>query len=174
MIALGIHPGTGTVVAMMGAAGSGKSTLAEQIAAVFGAVVISYDQCREEISGDAGDQSVTPEAVAMAHERLNARCANRWGATFIDGVHDRAEHRRNVLDIAGRHGVPAVLIALATPAEVCVRRQADRPLSRQVPEEIIRAQYARVLTSLPDLHAEGWNAVHVLNANHLKNGRTSG
>jgi predicted kinase len=54
----------------MGASGTGESTLARELARLAGTVVISYDQCREELVGDPHEQTATAVAVELAHSRL--------------------------------------------------------------------------------------------------------
>lgn len=163
------------VVVMMGASGAGKSTKARELAAAIpGALVISYDKCRAELTGNSNDQSATAAAVRLAHRRVDARCAEGL-TTIVDGTHTTPWERRNVVAVADRHGMPAVLVVLATPLEVCLSRQQTRKPRRpgalwgeQVPEDVVRGQHVRVLGSLPDLHLEGFDSVHVLNTNHLR------
>jgi predicted kinase len=73
----------GTLVVAVGPAGAGKSTFAD--AAVVDAVVC-LDHLRREIGGDAGDQSVTPAAVArhnlrapLGRGRGTSPGRGRWG-----------------------------------------------------------------------------------------------
>jgi predicted kinase len=178
MTGLRLHLPTPAVVVMMGASGAGKSTLARRLATRAHALVISYDQCREELTGDPHDQSATEAAVELAHQRTALRCMAGL-TTVVDGTHTTPAERRALVDLAGVHDLPAVLIALATPLGTCLHRQQTRAprqpgaaWGRRVPEDVVRGQYARVLASLPQLHTEGFHAVHVLHTHHLI-GRTA-
>ncbi|MCG8918261.1 AAA family ATPase [Actinokineospora sp. PR83] len=157
------------VVVLMGCSGSGKSTVAAALAAGDpGTAVVSYDRCREDISGDASDQAATADAIALAHRRLGDRCAQGLG-TVVDGTHLVAAHRRQVAVIATAHQHPVVLVVVDTPLEVCLYRQLARPprapgarWGRRVPADVVRAQHADLVAALPGLHTEGHAAVHIL------------
>lgn len=162
------------VVVMMGASGAGKSTFARRLAGAANALAISYDQCRAELTGDEHDQSATAAAVALAHQRVDLRCRTR-STTIVDGTHTTPWERRKVVDLADGHDMPAVLIALATPLEVCLHRQQIRAprkpgaaWGQRVPEDVVRSQHTRVLASLPGLHTEGFDSVHVLDTHYLR------
>src|SRR5688500_16412546 len=124
------------VVLMIGVSGSGKTTFAQALAEHDPAsAVLSFDACREEISGDAGDQSVTVQAVALTHRLLAERCAQRV-STVLDATSVRREHRQVVLDIAAEHALPAVAVLVDTPLSTCLVRQVDRPANRRVPDVV--------------------------------------
>ena len=161
------------LVVLMGASGAGKSTLANKLAAAAGTLAISYDECREELTGDPCDQSATAAAVRLAHQRAGWRCAAGL-TTVIDATHTTRRERRPLVDLAAIHGLPAVLVAVATPLQDCLDRQLGRAprqpgalWGRRVPAPVVRTQYAAVLASLPHLHTEGWHSVHVLHTHHL-------
>lgn len=164
------------VVTLMGASGAGKSSLARRIASSTGAGVISYDRCRAELTGNAHDQSATAAAVKLAHRRLDTRCGSDL-TTIVDGTHTTPRERRNVLEISDRHHMRNILIALVPPLEVCLERQQTRAprhpgelWGEQVPADVVTLQYRNVLVSLPDLHREGFDSVHLLHADHLRSG----
>ena len=157
------------LVVMVGAASAGKSTLARLLVGQHPtAAVVSYDACRAELSGDPGNQDVTPAAVHLAHTRITQRAA--LGLTTVaDGTHTHQPHRQQLLDIATTHHLPTVAIALTTPLQVCLARQHHRPPAqpgtrwgRQVPTEVVTTQHAEVTAALPGLHREGYTAVHIL------------
>lgn len=158
------------VVVLMGASGAGKSTLARELADTTHAVAISYDQCREELTGDPSDQSATAAAVALAHRRVIARCT-AGQATVVDATHTNWDERRPILTLVTSHSLPAVLVVVATPLQQCLHRQLTR--SRRVPESVVRQQHANVLASLPRLHTEGWHSVHLLHTAHPRPERTA-
>ncbi|GAB3889955.1 hypothetical protein GCM10029964_060590 [Kibdelosporangium lantanae] len=158
MIAL--VPPDPVVVVMLGAQSAGKSTLAGALAAqCYDALVISYDKARADISGDEADHSATPQAGQLVRDRLAARCAQRL-TTIVDGTHVTATSRSVVLDLAHRHGLPAVAVVLATPLDVCQARQALR--ARQVPPDVIDVHHQALLAALRALFRERFAEIHIL------------
>jgi predicted kinase len=163
------------LVVLLGASGAGKSTLADALAAQHpDAEVISYDACREELTGNPNDQDATAAAVGLAHIRVAARCAAQV-TTVVDATHTQFQPRHALRTMAAQHGLPAVAVAVATPLDVCLARQLDRPPAEpgvrwgaQVPAEKVTVQHAELTAALPALHIEGFDQVHILD------GRPSG
>lgn len=157
------------LVVLLGASGAGKSTLADALVAQHpDAEVISYDACREDLTGNPNDQDATAAAVGLAHIRTAAWCAVRV-TTVVDATHTQFQHRHTLRAIAGQHGLPAVAVVVATPLDVCLARQLDRPpaapgerFGRQVAAEVVAAQHAELTAALPGLHLEGFAQVHIL------------
>lgn len=157
------------LVVLLGVSGAGKSTLARQLVEAHPtAVVISYDGCREELTGNPNNQNATEAAVLLALGRISDRCAQGL-TTVVDATHTQYERRRTLRDLAVRHRLPAVAIAVATPLRVCLARQLDRAPApsgerwgRQVPADVVTAQHAELTAALPGLHLEGFAAVHIL------------
>jgi predicted kinase len=147
------------LIVLMGASGAGKSTIAQALARHRpGTMVISYDACRAEISGDEADQSVTEQAVALAHQRIRERCSQQR-MTIVDGTHTRAEARESVARIAEWYRLPSVLIVVATPLETCQARQAHRP--RNVALDVVAQQHADMTAALPGLTSERFTHIHI-------------
>lgn len=160
LLLLTLDPTHPVVVIMCGASGAGKSTLAAHLAATDPtAAVISYDGCREEISGDPHNQDVTPAAVTLAHTRLADRCATGL-STVLDGTHTRRDHRDAARAIAATHGMRTALVVLATPLHTCLDRQHER--AHPVPDLVVIYQHQDIVKALPRLHFEGFHTVHIV------------
>jgi predicted kinase len=146
------------VIMLVGGPYCGKSAIAEQFPTTQ---VISLDVARAMVCDDPSDQSVTAEAVALAHHWLAARCRHHRPSVF-DATNLRAEHRSSVLAIARRFRVAVHALIFDVPAETCLDRRRGR--SRSVPEPIV-VSYARDaarLVTAPDvLVAEGFTSVKV-------------
>lgn len=146
------------LVILIGAAGSGKSTLAERH---FPAdAVLSSDEYREAVSGDANDQSATDEAF----ERLEATLERRLRAgqlTVVDATNVQTWARKRLLRVARANGRQTVAIVLAIPVEVSLDRNAARP-GRHVPPGVVRRQDRDLRRSLARLADEGYASVLVL------------
>ncbi|SMC98965.1 AAA family ATPase [Kibdelosporangium aridum] len=149
------------LIVLMGASGAGKSTLAAALAAQHpDAVVVSYDACRKEISGDESNQAVTEQAVTLALRRIRERCLQRR-TTIVDGTHTRLDQRTSLASLAAWYRIPAVLIAVATPLELCLARQNQR--ARHVPADVVTQQHGDVLRALTHRGlADGYAQVHIV------------
>jgi hypothetical protein len=88
-------------------------------------------------------------------ERRMARKLN----TVIDATNVEQSVRVELVMAAKRHGMPTVAVVVATPLEVCLKRQGPRPDTRRVPEDVVRAQHQAMTYSHQRLAAEGFNTV---------------
>lgn len=150
-------PGPGLVV-LAGPAGCGKSTFANRH---FGpADIVSSDQARELVSGDADDQAATGDAFGLLRYLVDKR-AKRRRFTVVDATNTTRRERARLLGVARRHDLPAVLIAFDLPLDVCRRRAAERT-ERQVPADIVERQHAAFVRGLGGLADERFTATHVL------------
>ncbi len=154
-----------SLVVLIGAAGAGKSTLAGRL--FEPAEVLSSDDLRAMIAGDAADQRATRAAFAILHREAQARLAE-GRLVVVDATNAEPAARSALLEIAGRAGVPAIVIALIGPPAEIHRRNAAR-IGRVVPAHVVDRHLARIarLGTEPAaigaaLRAEGFAAVHVL------------
>jgi protein phosphatase len=146
------------LVVLVGAAGAGKSTFA---AARFRSTeVVSSDFFRALVADDEDDQSATPAAFEALHLVASLRLRRRK-LTVVDAVDARPRDRRPLLELAAERDCAAIAVVLDLPEELCVERDRARP-GRTVGQRVIAAQRTAIERSLPDLHGEGFAAVHVL------------
>lgn len=146
------------LVLLVGAAGSGKSTLAARF--FTPPEILSSDDFRATVSGDAADQSATDRAFELLHAELARRMA-AGALTVVDATNVQGWARRRLLEVARRHDRPTVALVLALPLEVSLARNTTR-LSRRVPPSAVRRQDRFLRASLPRLAAEGYTSVLVL------------
>ena len=112
-----------TVVVMMGIPGSGKSTYVREH--YPSTLVVCPDDIREELTGDAADQSRNNEVFALAHERLEAAVSVNLDVVF-DATNIKEFARRNILDVCRKHGADTHLIVMMTDFETCSKRNSER------------------------------------------------
>lgn len=148
------------LVVMIGAAGSGKSTLAARLFAPGD--ILSSDELRAVVAGDAADQRATRTAFAILHRQLGRRLAE-GRTTVVDATSVTPFARRGLIASAAAHGVPAIAIVLALDPAIVLARNRARA-DRVVPEQAVRRHLADLAQSLRPgvLEAEGFRAVHVL------------
>jgi hypothetical protein len=65
-------------------------------------------------------------------------------AIFFDAILVKRIERAPVLSIAKAHAVAVVAVWFQTPLELCIARNAARPIDEVVPEQAIRNVYAAV------------------------------
>ncbi|MEU2380384.1 AAA family ATPase [Streptomyces misionensis] len=144
-----------SVIVMVGASGSGKSTLTRTWPADHRLELDSY---RWAVSGDAGDQEATADAVALLDSVLQRRLA-RGLTCVVDATNTRIDVRKRLIETAHAHQLPAAAIVMTTPLDQCLARNARRPGNRRVPDAVVRHQFRQVAAARPGLRAEGFDHV---------------
>ena len=155
------------LVVLIGAAGSGKSTLAARLFAPR--EVLSSDELREAVSGDAADQRATRPAFAILHREVRRRL-DAGRLVVVDATNVERSARLSLVRIARAAGAPAIAIALAVPGAEAHARNAGRT-GRVVPTDVVDRHLVR-LAGLGDtpteiaaaLLIEGFSAATVLSA----------
>lgn len=151
---------------LIGAAGSGKSTLAARLFTPD--EVISSDDLRAAISGDAADQRATRPAFRILHREVAKRLA-AGRLVVVDATSVQPVARRALLRLAAPATAPVSAIVLALPPDVVQARNAARR-ERPVPQDVVErhlAQVSRLLgaddgAAARTLRAEGFGQVLVL------------
>lgn len=127
------------VYIMVGVPGSGKSTYAEKLSKETGAVIISSDNIREELYGDAAIQGDNGKVFGMYYYR--AKCLLLEGKDIIlDATNLTKKDRKNIYNRFGNSYHYEAFVC-AVPKEVAKERNANR--ERVVPEEVIDRMYDR-------------------------------
>ncbi|MFE7656322.1 AAA family ATPase [Streptomyces bottropensis] len=144
----------------VGAAGSGKSTAAAWFPVD---AVVCLDELRREISGgNAGDQSVTPAAVARQNSLLDEHLA-AGRSVFVDSTNVEPHVRAGLLALARRHGRQALALRFPVDLDTCLARNAERSDDRRVPEATLRWQHGLAQEATAEaLLREGFTEVHDL------------
>lgn len=157
----------GTFVIAVGASGSGKSTFLFRFPRE---AVVSSDEVRHAIHGDASNHGNEPRVWATVYDRVHARLGAGLTAV-LDSTAARGNARRAATEAARLHGAPTLLVVFDTPLEVCLRRNQARrdPLrSEPVPEEVVRLQHGQVTQLLKNLAASGADSAVVLTSELAK------
>ena len=160
-----------SLIVLCGPAGAGKSTFASAVTQHNGlanTAVVSSDACRlmlcDDIRSVAVDEWATlqPNTFRLFLTIIGMRLSLGRPA-IADGVNLYAELRSGLLGHARTHEYYSALVVLDLPLETYLAQNAQRPETRRLPEEQIRAQRQFLDNLLPRLAEEGWDRVIVLN-----------
>lgn len=152
---------------LAGAAAAGKSTWAAE--RFRRAEIVSSDQLRDVVGSGPADLEASADAFALLDQIVTAR-TRRGLTTVVDTLGLDPARRREYLAAARRAGMPAVLVVLSTPPEVC--RLRNRARDRPVPAPVITEQLRRVRTLLTQAPDEGWDAVEIVAESVVDSGPT--
>ncbi|MEJ8631974.1 AAA family ATPase [Streptomyces sp. MS2.AVA.5] len=153
----------GTLVVPVGPGGSGKSRFAAMFPSSW---VVCLDELRERVSGDAGDQSATPEAAALQDLLVPARL-KRGLTTVVDSTNVEARVRLGLVDHARQHGQPVAAVVFLTGLDTCLARNNRRPAGRRVPSPVLRWQREQTLAAVSLLPHEGFTDIRTVGGEQL-------
>jgi len=133
-----------TLILMQGIPGSGKSTIAEGIVArEFYEPRTSRIFSTDEFWGDLYEFDASRLGAAHAwNERRTFRAmVDGIETIIIDNTNIKARSVAPYVKMAKDHGYIVTVVRVDTPLEECLRRYAERPEARRVPEETVRRMY---------------------------------
>ena len=147
------------LVVLIGPAGSGKTTFARQH---FRATeILSSDHFRGMVADDEADQSATDDAFELL-ELAAVKRLRRGRRTVVDATNLESFVRFRWIDLAARHGRPAIAIVLRVAAAQVLEWNAGRP-ERRVAADAVRRQIRALDRAMDGLAREGFAEVHVVN-----------
>ena len=140
---------------MVGAPGAGKSTLATRLAENENAFVISGDEVRAELYGDAANQGNWEEI----NDRIEELVSEAVGTPVIlDGTHYLSSYRKEAQALLRSYGYDEVeAVVVNPPLEDCIFRNANR--HRGVPRHVVLNMHEKLQKSLEFIGTEGFSQV---------------
>ena len=150
------------VVLLIGASGSGKSTLAK-ILANSSDQIVSSDQMRKILTGDASNIEITGKAFHVIHQIVTHRCDHDC-VTIVDATNLKKGDRESMLKAARKkkEDCEAIGILIEADEETCKRRQEDR--KRTVPENVIELHQKRYQTTKGQIENENFQKLWLYNS----------
>jgi predicted kinase len=124
---------TNTLHLMVGIPGSGKSTYIKSKLA--DKILICPDDIREELTGDASDQSQNALVWDTAYKRLHQALQNGKDVVFDATMVDKRS-RKQPIKVARKYGVAVHAVAFPIDVSVAIDRQNKR--DRKVSVDVIQ------------------------------------
>lgn len=140
----------------IGIPGSGKTTVLKPLAATYGLTYINRDDIREEILGDARDQSQN-KAVWEEANRRTAASLERGTGVLLDATFAESWKRKDMISFLHEAGAsPIIGVVAAVPLALAKERNAAR--DRIVPDEVLESMHEKITKEPPTLE-EGFDAI---------------
>ena len=142
-------------VVTCGPPGAGKSVYAAKLAKNEDAVVISGDEIRLELYGDASIQGQWVEIW----ERIEEMVSESVGKTVIlDGTYCRAAYRKEAIALLQSYGYSQIeAVVFETNLNTCLVRNAAR--QRNVPRYVVVEMYENLQHSIEGIDKEGFSSI---------------
>ena len=124
------------LIVLIGIPGCGKSTFADHARNEAGMTVISTDEIREELTGEAGSQERNKDVFPLAYGRTR-RALEEGKDVVFDATNVTRSSRKQVLScIPDRNSIRVTYVWFDVPLAKCIQRNRTR--DRQVPEPVIK------------------------------------
>lgn len=122
-----------TFIMMVGLPGSGKSTLAVKLAKEYDAIIVSSDEIRRELYGDAECQD-NPEMIFREMHKRSKEALLDGKSVVYDATNINRKHRKHTLDALPKCAKIAQIVW--AKYATCVAQDAQR--ERKVGEAVIK------------------------------------
>lgn len=141
------------LIVMVGISGSGKSTFSNGLKTSMNATVVSTDDIRLELTGNAEDQTQNGRVFGIARSRVNNLLAQGKNAV-IDATSLNPKDRLDWIRIGKANGAEIIAYVVKVPIDVAKKRNVGR--NRVVPDWVIDKQAAKFV--MPQ-QSEGFNKI---------------
>lgn len=148
---------------MCGISGSGKSTIAKEYAKQNNAEIVSTDEIRKELFGDASIQENGYKVFCIARDRIIEKLKRKENVIF-DATNLRMRDRKKVLGWVKDFNCEKLCFAVIVPYETAVARNLNRK-ERIVSKEVILKQKENYIIPTKN---EGWNRIYFFDEREKK------
>lgn len=144
------------VVMPIGIPGSGKSTAMTALAESLDIVRVSPDDIREELTGNASDQSKNAQVWQLTHEKVCGELGQKR-SVIVDATHVNKEQRKEALSLYKKFGMSAA-IAIVFDIDPAIAKAQNRSRERFVPEHVLDRMHAS-MQKYPVQRSEGFDLI---------------
>lgn len=141
---------------MIGISGSGKSTYANGLKTSLNAQLIETDSIRQELTGNAEDQTQNGRVFDVAKRRVD-NALSQARNTIIDATSLSIKERKDWIEIGKANNAEVRAYFIDTPVDVAKRQNSQR--TRKVPEFVIDKQANKLH---PPTKAEGFDSIVIV------------
>ena len=138
---------------MVGISGSGKSFFSTGLQSSLGAKLVQTDAIRQELTGDATDQTQNHRVFSIARRRVNDELAQGKNV-IIDATSLNVKDRKDWVEIGRVNN--AEIRAYYVDVSINVAKERNAKRARQVPEWVIDKQLNKLQ---PPTREEGFDSV---------------
>jgi len=128
------------LIVMVGISGSGKSTFSNGLKTSLNATVVETDAIRQEVCGNAEDQTQNGRIFGIAKARVDSYL-KQGKNVVIDATSLNAKDRRDWVRIGKENNAEVIAYVVKTDIATAKKRNASR--ARKVPEWVIDKQAAK-------------------------------
>ena len=140
---------------LIGPPGAGKTTYANHLAHTHNALIISGDDIRSELYGDAATQGNWNQIWDRIIDQVAENCGR---CLVIDGTHCKPSYRAETLTLLNSYGYSTVnAVVIERSLATCLQQNANR--KRKVPKYIIHQMFNDLQNSLGSIKNEGFTTV---------------
>jgi predicted kinase len=129
------------LIIMTGISGSGKSTFAKKIQSILGCNLVETDYIREQLTGDAGDQSKNGLVFSVAQTQIKTYL-NENKTVIFDATNLSIKDRKDYIQIGKGYGNVSVGSVYMIP-NISIANTRNNLRVRVVPPEVILRQYQK-------------------------------
>ena len=140
---------------MCGVPGAGKTTYAHHLSAIYNALIISGDDIRSELYGDAAIQGNWADIWDCITDRVAENCDRNL---IIDGTHCKPTYRAETLTLLRSYGYTNIRATIVERSlATCLQQNASR--KRKVPKHVIHQMFNDLQHSLDSIKNEGFTTI---------------
>ena len=146
----------GIFIMMVGPPGAGKTSISKELESKYKFIRVCPDDIREEICGDASDQSNNDAVFTKVYSRISMFLNERYNVVY-DATNCRTMYRAKILDTAKNCADYILCLCSTTPIGECLERNKNQ-YRRHVPEDVIERMYFTLKKHPPTIF-EGYDAI---------------